>query len=181
MPDTELYKEYDKEFLDIVGPIIKHEEVQKMKQYYQHCNTTCFDHCLQVSYYCYLIGKKLNLDYVSLARAAMLHDFFLYDWRKEQRHYVKGFFNKYAFLHGKIAYRKARRYFELNKKEKDIIENHMWPVTLFLPRYKETYVIMLVDKYCALGETKDNIVRICTEQVEDKYSRVKNRVKKFFN
>lgn len=181
MPDTTSYEDYDKEFLDIVGPIINHEEVQKMKQFNQHSNTTCFDHCMQVSYYCYLIGKKLNLDYVSLARAAMLHDFFLYDWRERQRHRVKGFFNQHAFLHGKIAYRKARRYFDLNKREKDIIENHMWPVTVFLPRYKETYVIMLVDKYCAMGETKNDIVKKCSEQVEKKYAKVINKVKKLFN
>ena len=29
---------------------------------------------------------------------------------------------------------------------------HMWPVTLALPRYKESYLVILADKWCALTE-----------------------------
>jgi uncharacterized protein len=36
--------------------------------------------------------------------------------------------------------------------ERDIILKHMFPITRELPRYKETYVIVLVDKYCAVAE-----------------------------
>ena len=38
-------------------------------------------------------------------------------------------------------------------KEKDIIINHMWPVTVKLPRTKEAFILTLVDKYCATYET----------------------------
>ena len=43
--------------------------------------------------------------------------------------------------------------YSLNNIEKDIIEKHMWPLTLRLPKYKESYVVLMVDKYCALFET----------------------------
>ena len=49
-----------------------------MKKYKQHYETSTFDHCYMVSYYCYKVCKKLKLDYKSAARAGMLHDFFLY-------------------------------------------------------------------------------------------------------
>ena len=118
-----------------------------MKQYRQHCNTSCFDHCYTAAFYCYRICKKFNLDYKSATRAALLHDLFLYDWRvKGDR---KG---HHAFTHGKIAYDNACKIINLNDVEKDMIIKHMWPVTIKLPKYRETYILTFVDKYCATSE-----------------------------
>lgn len=140
----------DKEYLDIVKDLIINETVLKMKQYRQHFNVNCFDHCLFVSYNSYLICKKRKLDYISVARAGLLHDLFLYDWRKRQDG-RKGY---HAFTHGKIALENAMKITNLNDKEKDIIKKHMWPVTLEIPKYKETFIITLVDKYFAMVERK---------------------------
>lgn len=49
--------------------------------------------------------------------------------------------------------------FDLNDMEKDIIINHMWPVTIKLPRTKEAFILTLVDKYCATYETVSYIVK----------------------
>jgi len=103
----------DTEFQNILKDIITNETVLQMKNYKQHYETTCFEHCYTVSYYCYLICKKYNLDYKSATRAAMLHDLFLYDWRKRQPD-RKGF---HAFTHGKTACENASKLFDLNKKE----------------------------------------------------------------
>lgn len=141
----------DTEFIDLIEDLINNETVQKMKIYNQHYETSTFDHCLNVSYISYKICKKFKLDYKSMARAAMLHDLFLYDWRKKQRDVeIDGL---HAFSHPKIAYKNASLLFELNDKEKDIILKHMWPVTLPLPRYRESFIITLIDKYSALQET----------------------------
>ena len=150
-------KKYSEEFNKIIEPIISNDNVLEMKKYIQHGDTDCFEHCLNVAYYSYKIAKKLHLDYVSLTRAAMLHDFFLYDWRDSKNNCEPGLFNMHAFTHGKRAYVNASKYFKLSKKEKDIIENHMWPVTIKLPRYLETYIITLTDKYSTLKEMKDYI------------------------
>ena len=140
----------DKEYLDIVKDLIINETVLKMKQYRQHFNVNCFDHCLFVSYNSYLICKKHKLDYISVARAGLLHDLFLYDWRKRQDG-RKGY---HAFTHGKTALENAMKITNLNDKEKDIIKKHMWPVTLEIPKYKETFIITLVDKFFAMVERK---------------------------
>jgi len=137
------------EFEEIISDLINNETVQKMKNYKQHYDTSCFDHCKMVAYYCYVICKKYNLDYKSAARAAMLHDLFLYDWRKREND-RKGL---HAFTHPKTALENASKLFDLNKKECDIILKHMWPVTFSLPRYKESYIIGFVDKYCAIQES----------------------------
>ena len=141
--------EKDKEFQEIIKPLIENETVCKMKNFMQHYKTTCFDHCYTVSYYCYLICKKFNLDYRSATRAGMLHDLFLYDWRKRQDD-RKGL---HAFTHGKTACDNACEIFDLNEKEKDMIIKHMWPVTVAFPKSTEGFILTFVDKYCATSET----------------------------
>lgn len=139
----------DKEFREILTPIINNETVQQMKNYRQHYDTSCFDHCLQVSYYCYLICKKYNLDYKSATRSAMLHDLFLYDWRVHQPN-KKGF---HAFTHGKTACENACKLFDLSDKEKDMILKHMWPVTISFPKSPEGFILTFADKYSAINES----------------------------
>lgn len=143
--------EQDEEFKSILTPIINNETVQEMKNYRQHYETSCYDHCLQAAYYCYLICKKYNLDYKSATRAAMLHDLFLYDWRVRQPD-RKGL---HAFTHGKTACDNACKLFDLNEKEKDIILKHMWPVTIAFPKSFEGFILTFVDKYCAMSETAE--------------------------
>ena len=138
----------DKKYIMIISDLINQEKVQEMKQYRQHHNINCFDHCLFVSYNTYLICKKHHLDYISAARAGLLHDLFLYDWRKREN----GRKGLHAFTHGRTAYEQASTFVKLNEKEKDIIVKHMWPVTPALPKYRETFIVTLVDKYFAIAE-----------------------------
>ena len=150
------------EFIQMIDDLLNNDTVKQMKNFRQPYETSCFDHCLIASYYCYLYGKKFNLDYVSCARAAMLHDLFLYDWRKKQDD-RKGL---HAFTHPKTAYKNASKLFALNEKEKDIILKHMWPVTISFPKYKESYLLTLVDKYCALNESYQEIYnRFCQKKL----------------
>lgn len=138
-----------KEFYEIISEMDKNPVIQEMKKYRQHYDCSCYDHCLSVAYYSFCLCKKLKLDYTSMARAAFVHDLFLYDWRFRENN-RKGL---HAFTHPKAAYENASEYFKLNEKEKDIILKHMWPITIIPPKYLESYVITLVDKYCAIMES----------------------------
>lgn len=138
-----------KEFYNIISDLIKNPKVKEMQNYRQHYTTNCYEHCLKVAYYSYLLCKKYNLDYTSAARAGMLHDLFLYDWRKKNPD-RKGL---HGFRHPRIALNNALEIYDLNKKEQDIILKHMWPLTIILPKYKESYIISCVDKYCAITES----------------------------
>lgn len=138
----------DKDFIMIISDLLDQEKVQEMKHYRQHYNINCFEHCLFVSYNTYLICKKHHLDYISGARAGMLHDLFLYDWRKREN----GRRGLHAYTHPKVALKHASTFLNLNDKEKDMILKHMWPVTPAFPKYKETFVITFVDKYFAVAE-----------------------------
>ena len=139
------------EFFEIIQDIIDNDTVKQMKNFRQHCNTSCYKHCMQVAYFTYIACKKLKLDYISATRAAMLHDLFLYDWRKKYRNIeLPGL---HAFVHPQIALKNASEIFSLNELEKDIILKHMWPVTFSFPKYRESYIVTIMDKYSACLET----------------------------
>jgi uncharacterized membrane protein/HD superfamily phosphodiesterase len=146
-------KPYEREFYNIVKDVYKHEEFMKLDRYFHH-NSSIYAHVRDVAYLTYRICKYLKLDYRSGARGALLHDFFLYDWRdhdlpdlaREKYHGVE---------HPKIALANAEKYFTLNDIERDIIVKHMWPLTLMPPRYKESYVVSFADKYLSSKEFFD--------------------------
>lgn len=79
--------------------------------------------------------------------AGLLHDLFLYDCENPEtrpKNHIK--------IHPKIALTNAQKIFILNEIEKDIIINHMWPITFSTPKYLETFIVTFVDKYCAIKE-----------------------------
>ena len=52
----------NEEFQQIIKDLITNHTVQQMKNFRQHYNTTCFEHCYTVAFYFYLIFKKNHLD-----------------------------------------------------------------------------------------------------------------------
>ena len=165
-----LFKKYD-EFFNIINDLINNPTVQEMKIFNQHANTSCYKHCMQVAFYTYCICKKLNLDYISATRGAMLHDLFLYDWHTHIRT-SKKWNSHHAFLHPKIALKNATTLFNLNSVEQDVILNHMWPVTIAFPHYLETYIVTFADKYSASRETYLHIQNLLHKKTFYKYAYV---------
>lgn len=136
----------DDEYYSYVSEILENEKFKKLKKYNHHGIITRYEHSLDVSYMNYKICKHFNLDYISAARAGLLHDFFLNDVENKD---IKDFFK---CLHPQVALNNAMQVFELNDIEKDIIICHMWPLTLRLPKYKETYIITISDKICCIND-----------------------------
>lgn len=137
------------EFKNIIKDITENSSVLSLKEHVQHMKSSRYEHCYQVAYYTYVLSKKLGLDYISATRGAMLHDFYFYDWKNKG---VEGQKHFHAYRHPRIALNNAKENFELNEVEKDIILKHMWPLTFPLPRFSESYLVTLVDKYCATRE-----------------------------
>lgn len=137
------------EFQSIIKDIVENSSVLSLKEHIQHMKGSRYKHCYEVAYYTYVFCKKLGLDYISATRGAMLHDFYFYDWRNKG---VEGQKRFHAYRHPRIALNNAVENFELNEVEKDIILKHMWPLTIALPRFSESYIVTFVDKYCATRE-----------------------------
>jgi uncharacterized protein len=141
--------EIDELFISIAKPILETKEYMKTKEIPHH-DGSVFEHCLLVAHFSYKIAKRLNLDVSSIVRAALLHDFYLYKFKKPQGKNLLISAYKHAKNHPKIALENAEKHFELTKKEKNIIQSHMFPVGL--PRSLEAWVITIVDKYVATIE-----------------------------
>ncbi len=134
-----------------VSDIINSSELDKLKEITHHISTTRFQHCLNVSYYTYLICKKLHLDARAAARAGLLHDLFYYDRKNYNKSKVKGQLS-HSSMHSRLAAENAADLTDISDLERDMIEKHMWPMTRSFPKYKESYIITLTDKYCAVLE-----------------------------
>ncbi len=146
-----LRRRWRREFFEEIRDIARHPVVKRMKKYKHHGKTSCYRHCLNVAYYNYWLCRLFRLDAGSAARAGMLHDLFLYDWHTHAAQTGNHF---HGLTHPGTAYRNARKNFWLNKTEKDIIINHMWPVTFYrMPKTKEGWVTTFTDKYCGAFET----------------------------
>ncbi|MBR2669107.1 MAG: HD domain-containing protein [Solobacterium sp.] len=132
------------EFLEIIKDIADHPEFRKLEQFTHHLHTNRYQHCLNVSWYTYLWAKKLGLNYKEAARGALLHDFFLYDYRSNPP--IKGNHNE---IHPIAAFTNAEKYFEVTDIMRDCILRHMWPNTSASPETREGYLVSVADKYCA--------------------------------
>jgi uncharacterized membrane protein/HD superfamily phosphodiesterase len=143
-------KPFEDEFYEIIKDIYEHEEFLKLKEHHHH-TSSIYEHVMSVSYFSYRASKFLKLDYQSTARGALLHDFFLYDWRN---HDVPDLPEDkfHGIEHPKIALQNATKHFALNEIEKDIVVKHMWPLTLVPPKFKESFVVSFADKYLASKE-----------------------------
>ena len=140
----------DDEYLEMVGDILDNEQFLSMNQFIQHGTTTTLAHCLNVSYRSYRLCRRLGLHARCAARAGLLHDLFLYDWHTHVRDTGRHW---HGLTHARAALDNADKYFDLNKRERNSILRHMFPLNITPPRYKEGYVIMYYDKVCGTLET----------------------------
>ena len=134
-------------FLREIEGLLALPQVQQMRSFPQHGTTNCLYHCLYVAYLCYRISRRLHLHAHQMARAALLHDLFLYDWHDPSHPRWHG------LHHPRYALENAQRLVPLTAREKNTILRHMWPLTPVPPRYAEGLILVLIDKYCTLLET----------------------------
>lgn len=130
----------DIEYNIIVDDILKNDIFNKINDI-EHHGTTRMKHSKRVSYYSYKICKLLHLDYISAARAGLLHDFFISDNNRNKKERLKS-----TFIHPKEALKNANKYFDLNPKEQDIIITHMFPININIPLYMESWIVSTIDK-----------------------------------
>ena len=147
----------DYRFTKVAGPIIESHQYEQTK-YIKHHDESVFEHSLKVAYYSYRIAYKSSLDWESCIRGALLHDFYLYKFKKRKHIGIISDSVKHAINHPKIALNNASKYFDLNEKEQNIIKGHMFPFGL--PKSREAWIVSFVDKYIAVFEYCSNAKKL---------------------
>ena len=134
-------------FESIVSDLLSDPDVISMQDLEHHGDISCFDHSYFVAYLSFLAARRMGMDYRAAARGGLLHDLYLCNWEDENIGLSR------LWSHPKRALKNAEDRFELNPLEKDIIEKHMWPLTLSaMPKHRESFVVSLADKVCAVAE-----------------------------
>ena len=133
------------EFYSLVQDIIDNEDFNKLADDLHH-GITRYDHLVRVAYYSFLVSKFLKLNYVETTRAALLHDFYSNEELKGNGGLKK------LRVHPNVALNNSLKYFELDNVQKDIIKSHMFPCTLSIPKYKESWLVSGVDKIVSTYE-----------------------------
>ena len=122
-----------------VNEILQHELFLSMRSYRHHGTVSCLDHSLLVAARAFVMAEGSGADVVAVSRAALLHDFYLYDWHTDSP-------GLHGFKHPYIALSNAEKYFSLSRVERDAIKRHMWPLTPVPPRYRESLIVSIADK-----------------------------------
>lgn len=140
----------DRRITPILKELLESGHLSQESEYISHGTTSLLTHSIDVAEEALRIVDRMHLhvDEEALIRGALLHDYYLYDW-----HDSKHAPSWHGFRHPRIALCNARRDFDLNAVEEDIIRRHMFPLTPIPPMHLEAWVVCMADKYCAAGET----------------------------
>ena len=108
----------DKDYMYLIDKYINNKKVMKLKDIPHH-DSNRLNHSLKVSYYSYKICKKLNLNYISAAKAGILHDLFF--TRSINYSKAKDKIKLYANMHPEMA---------LENAKKVITSNYYYPLMI---------------------------------------------------
>lgn len=145
----------DKDFYNIIKPYYENEHIKTLENIPHHKSSNRLEHSLNVSYRAYRIAKKYHLDYKSVAKAGLLHD--MYFNRINDMNSAEAKIKLLTNDHPKAALDNAKKYFEINKLEEDIILTHMWPISKYIPKYKESFIVGYADKVCSFKDAICNL------------------------
>jgi uncharacterized protein len=137
------------QFREAVADVYDTPEIQGLVRFPQHGKINRLDHITSVAYISWLAAKRLGIDPVATARAAVLHDLVYYDWHENDWSH-----RPHGYRHPGFAVKNARALTTISKREQNAIYRHMWPLTPVPPRYSEGWVLTMADKYCANLEMK---------------------------
>lgn len=162
---TKRKKERIHQFGLIIKDIKNKPYFQETKNYKHHGgNNTIYKHSIKTAYcvfiFCLLFHINPNIT-KSAVIAALLHDFFGYNWadpyeKQAQLWKKEKGLNKikkmHAFNHGYEAIINSEKYINLNDHQKDAILKHMFPLYPIPPKHIEGWLITIADKIIATQE-----------------------------
>lgn len=80
-------KEYEPLIENVIKQMRKDSRFPRMTKYKQHGSISIYEHSISIAYTsCWIVcTRHFNVDYITLIRGALLHDYFLYDWHDRNK------------------------------------------------------------------------------------------------
>ena len=147
--NNKIREEFRKKIQKHVTYFEEHGSFLETHKYSHHKHVSVHEHVRHVAYTALKLAYrfKIKVDEDRLIRAALLHDYYLYDWHADE-----DWHKFHGFKHPKFACENAHRDFGLCEREKDAILTHMFPLTIKPPKHREGWLITLAEKICAFKE-----------------------------
>lgn len=125
------------------------EKVLRMKDIPMHRGSNTFIHSFKVAKLAVKRGlRHKNVNLKTILIAAILHDYYLYDWRSD-----KSLLKKHGKNHPYVAANNAKIDFDVPPEVEKAIKSHMWPMNIKeFPNTKEARIVNLADDHVALME-----------------------------
>lgn len=141
-----------RDFLAAVRRVADAGRLREEARYVQHGSTSTLLHSIAVAWEADRLARSFGLDSQlgEIRRAALLHDYYLYDWHlPDASHRLHGFRHP-----GHAAINALRDYPDLTIRELDAIACHMFPLTPVPPHHRAGWIVTMADKRCASYETR---------------------------
>ena len=135
-------------YIKLTLDLLNDELVQSMKKYRHHGDISTHYHSVYVSYNVLKACEKLGVkNEREIVRAALLHDFYLYEWYTEKHD------ENHIFYHPKESVKNIEAHFgRLSDLQRNMILSHMFPTAKVMPRYLGSWILTLTDKRCATND-----------------------------
>ena len=151
----------NREYKEIANNILENKQFLELKNDNHH-GSNRYDHCKRVSYLSFLIAKIFKGNTEEVIISGLLHDFF---------HGTTNSSAEISYLtHPYMSANNAKKYFDINKDEEDIIKTHMYHYALvknafpfinkrekvnakeYKPTSKEGYIVCISDLLVSIFE-----------------------------
>ncbi len=141
-------QKYIDKYLSLVGDILRDESVKQMKGYQHHRAVTTHFHSTFVSYTVLKMCEKIKpAEERDIVRAALLHDYYLYEWYTEKHE------EKHIWYHPKQSVKNIEQHFgKLSEMQRNMILAHMFPMSYETPSSLGAWLLTMADKHCATAD-----------------------------
>ena len=148
--DMKISDEEKQELEELYQYYLNNKNIKKMDDIQMHRGSSCYIHSFRVAKRAVQIAtstkRKYNLKNILVG--AILHDYYLYDWRTN-----KALLKKHGKRHPFVANENAKKDFDISPEISEIILSHMWPLTLkYYPHSREAKLVNYVDDITATKE-----------------------------
>ncbi|MCR5523567.1 MAG: HD domain-containing protein [Clostridia bacterium] len=140
--------DYILKFVEYTKDLLNDEDVKRMKTFHHHREITTHYHSVYVTYTVLRLCERFKPENEKqIIRAALLHDFYLYEWYTEKHD------ENHIWYHPVQSVKNIESHFgNMSPMQRNMVMAHMFPLCREMPRSVGAWFLTIADKYCATAD-----------------------------